>query len=475
MGRRAVRFAAFAVVIGAGCAVGPDFQPPEPIAPSAIAAPASASETTRFTDREPEDRWWKVFADPALDAMVDEARLKNQDHQAALARVQAARAVAFQSAGLLLPDASLNGSYVYQQQSATGFFGSIASEPYQTFTGTGDLSYEIDLWGRLRRTIESADADALASEEDRRTVEITLTADVADAWFDLGQATESLEIARENVALNEETLSIATARVAAGAVGELAVESARRDLESARATLPEARRLHAVAAHRLAILLGSPPDRRFDASPSVAFGLPLEIPVGVPATLLRRRPDVRAAELRVRSANAQIGAAFANYFPTITIVGDAGYSSESVNKLPRPASQQWDIGPSIHIPLLQLATNYYLVAEKEARTREAIANYRSIVLRAFGEVADAMAGIEGHKEARDHYVEVVAASRRAVALAETSYKEGVTSYLEVLDAQRTLVQGRTNLLQAQRDLLGDMVHLEKALGGGWTKSVEAGQ
>ncbi|HZU95946.1 MAG TPA: efflux transporter outer membrane subunit [Planctomycetota bacterium] len=461
---------ALAFVFGGGCAVGPDFDQPSALTPEGVATLASSSAT--FTANEPAERWWAVFADPRLDALIEEARLKNQDHQAALARVQASRAVALQSKGLLLPTVSLNGSYTYQQYSGTGFFGGIGAAPFQSWTGTGDLSYELDLWGRLRRTIESADADAFASEEDRKTVEITLTADVADAWFDLGQTTESLAIARENEELLQETLGIATARRDAGAVGELAVESARRDLETARAAIPEAKRAHEVAAHRLAILLGSPPDRRFDASPSVAFDLPAEIPVGVPSTLLRRRPDVRAAELRVRSANAQIGAAIANYFPTLTLVGDAGYSSEKLTTIARPASQQWSLGPQLHIPIFQLATNYYLVSEKEARTQAAIADYRSIVLRAFAEVADAMSGIQGHREARDHDVEVVAASRRAVELAESSFKEGVTSYLDVLDAQRTLVQARTSLLKAQRDLLGDLVHLEKALGGGWTQPAE---
>jgi multidrug efflux system outer membrane protein len=262
------------------------------------------------------------------------------------------------------------------------------------------------------------------------------------------------------------------ARVDAGATPELALERARGELEVARADVPEAQRRRAVAAHRLAILTGSPPDRRFDASPSVAFELPPALPVGVPSALLQRRPDVRAAEERVRSANADVGAALGEFFPRVMISGSAGYLSARAETLARPTSQIWDIGPSISIPLFAGGTTYYRWQEKKALTDAAIAQYRSTVLRAFGEVADSVAGIEASREQRDRYDAAVRSSRHAVELSDAGYRQGATAYIEVLDAQRALLAARTNLLRSRRALLGALVHLEKALGGGWTELAE---
>jgi NodT family efflux transporter outer membrane factor (OMF) lipoprotein len=463
------------VAFAGACMVGPDHETPATSAPDALATLAASSSATAFTGDAPPAQWWTMFHDARLDRLVQDARAANLDLQAAIARLHAARAVARQAFAPLLPDLSLRGSYTYQLVAPNSFnLGSGFSPPdtpYQLWSGAGDMSYELDLWGRVRRGLEAATAEELASDEDRKTAEISLTADVAQAWFDLGEANASLEIARDAVRVRRESLDLVRATLAAGAGTELDVERAQTELETVAAQIPEAERQRAVAEHRIAILLGKPADLRIEASPDIAWRLPPAIPVGVPSGLLERRPDVRAALLRVKSANARIGAAFANYFPQLTITGNAGYVSAHIETLARPTSQQWSIGPSLHLPLFELGNTYFLVLEREARKDEAVAQYRSTVLRAFGEVADALAGIVGHAAARDRDQAAVASSERALVLADQSFRLGATAYRDVLDSQRSLLSARQALLTAQRQVLSDIVQLEKALGGGWTVEV----
>lgn len=476
--RRRASTRAVAVVLALGtlaaCAVGPDHETPKSSTPDAVAtlAATGAESSFSFTQDAPPVRWWAMFGDARLESLVDEARAANQDLQAAIARLQAARALAHEAFAPLFPAVSLNGSYSYQLVAPNSYnLGSgftIPDTPYQLWTGTGDLSYELDLWGRIRRGVEAAEADVIAADEDRKTAEVSLTADVAQAWFDLGEADASLVNARQAVAIRHESRELVGAMAAAGAANDLDIERAQGELETSEAAIPEAQRRRAVAEHRLAILLGKPADVRFQASPSVAFALPPAVPVGVPSSLLERRPDVRAALARVKSSNARIGEAFARYFPTISITGSAGYQSAQVSTLARPTSQLWSIGPSLHLPLFEGGQTYFLVLEQEAHKSEAIALYRATVLRAFGEVADALTGIVGHAAARDRNAAAVASDERALALADQSYRLGATSYRDVLDAQRTLVAARDALLANQRQVLSDVVNLEKALGGGWT-------
>lgn len=477
--RRAGRLVAalFASCGLAACAVGPDHETPASASPDALAtlAATSSGSSVAFTGEAPPVRWWAMFGDARLEALVDEARAANPDLQAAVARLHAARAVAREAFAPLLPEASLNGAYSYQLVAPNSYnFGSSftpPAEPYQLWRGTGDLSYELDLWGRVRRGLEAAEADVVAVDEDRKTAEVSLTADVAQAWFDLGQADSSLANALDAVRIRRESRELMGSMAAAGAASDLDTERAQGELETAEARIPEARTQRALAEHRLSILLGRPADRRFEGGPSVAFALPPAIPVGVPSALLERRPDVRAALARVKSANARIGEAFARYFPSITITGSAGYSSTHIETLARPTSQLWSVGPSLHLPLFEGGRTYFAVLENEARKDEAIAVYRSAVLRAFGEVADALAGVQGHAAARDRNAAAVASDERALALADKQYRIGVTSYRDVLDAERTLLAARDALLASQRQVLSDLVNLEKALGGGWTTAV----
>jgi NodT family efflux transporter outer membrane factor (OMF) lipoprotein len=480
----------------AGCAVGPDYERPDferPAVMPAIAAVTSEETGFHMTDKEPWERWWEVFHDPQLERLVGEARGNNQDLRAAVARVHAARAVMHETFAPLLPTIGATGQYTYQKQSqnaillspgtgsvtgtpTTGTSGlapvqaaSISGSPFQLWAGTGDLTYELDLWGRIRRNFESAKADTMSFEEDRKSIEITVMADVAQTYFDLGEADADLTIAQEAVVLRDKTLALVRGRFDAGLAAELELRRAEGELATAEADVPEAERQRAVAEHRLAILIGRMPDLSFAGRPPASFDLPPEVPVGIPARLLERRPDIRSAEEHLHAANARIGEAIAHFFPTVTIVGRAGYASLSFSSVAQGPAQLWSIGPSIRIPIFEGGQTYYRVIETEARTDEATANYYKAILNAFGEVADSIVGIGAHARVRDRQHEAVVAQERAVGLATIEYDQGLTNYLNVLDAQRSLLTARQALVRAQRLVLYDLVQLQKALGGGWTE------
>jgi multidrug efflux system outer membrane protein len=483
--RARVLVATLATLVVAGCkAVGPDYERPRIDVPGAMPAPASftASEgTVRITASSPEARWWTVFHDARLDRLIGEALAGNRDLRAAVARVHAARAVVKESFAPLLPTVSALGAYDYAKLPAnlvgTGGSspagaptqGALGGKPFQVWAGVADMSYELDLWGRIRRALEAARADEAATEEDRKTVEITTLSEVAEAYFDLGQAEADLAIARDAVRLREETVRFLEERFEKGVAPELDARRARGELARARAQVPDAERRKAIAEHRLAVLLGHMPTLHFEGRPPAAFELPPELPLGLPAALLERRPDIRAAELRLTSSNARIGEAIANFFPKVSLFGAFGYASLDVWKLAQPGSQLFAVGPQISIPIFEGGRTYARVLETEATRDEATASYERTVLNAFREVADAIVSVAAEAKVRDAEKVNVAESEAAVALVTEQYDKGLTPYLNVLDAQRTLLQARQDLVQAQRLLLSSMVQLEKALGGGWSE------
>lgn len=472
----------------AACAIGPDYERPTTALPARMPEAAAVSSASLvLTDHEPWVAWWQVFHDPALDRLVVDALGANQDLRAALARVEAARAVVREAFAPLLPSISTIGAYQYVRippnavgagSASSGAGGSpsgggtsapaaFGGQPFQTFAGVGVLSWELDLWGKVRRQLESQNAAEVATEEDRKATEVSVVADVASAYFDVGEADAELSIEREAVATREETLAIVRKRADAGFATELEVRRAEGELASARAQLPDAEARRAVAEHKLAILTGHLPELRFEGRPPAEFETPPEVPVGVPATLLERRPDVRAAEARLVSANAGIGQAIAGFFPSVGLQGIAGYVSLDARTFAQPGSQLWAAGPIVRLPIFEGGRTQAQVREAEARTDEARAQYHAVVLRAFGEVADAVVRLSTDRRIRDEQTAEVEADRRALEVARTQYERGLALYLDVLDVQRQLLAARQSLVRTQRRMLDDLVQLEKALGGGW--------
>ncbi len=466
--------ATLALVALAGCAVGPDYERPEAPRPAnldGLGMVSSEGTTIRFSQEKPLDRWWESFHDPKLDGLVADARKQNLSLRAALARVQASRAVKGESFAPLLPSIDAGGRYDYFKLPKNPALPLPAGS--QLVTGSLSTGYELDLWGRLRRGLEASDAEEAASIFDKRAVETTVVSDVAETYFELGEAEALLTIAREAVDLRARSLDLVRGRVKTGIATDLDLRRAEGELATTRALVPEYERRRAVAQHGLAVLIGRTPDVVFSGKPPASFDLPPVVPVGLPATLLERRPDVRAAEEHLRAANARIGAAIAEFFPKVTIVGQLGQASINAQNITTYGSQLWSIGPSIDIPIFSGGLTYAKTLEAEARRDEATSNYLLTILGAFREVADSVAGISAHEQERDRQREAVKAQEQSVELATNQYERGLTSYLNVLDAQRALLGARQALVESERVLLSDIVQLQRSLGGGWTEETPA--
>lgn len=485
---------ALAGATSTGCAlVGSDYERPQLEQVDAMPGAASVGSASgiKVSAGEPWGRWWEVFKDPQLDALVERAREQNLDLQAAFAQALVARAVAREAFAPLLPQIGGDASYEYVRQSKNAFalniptpgpsqagaaaspsqsqdaFSSIG-EPFQFYGGTANLNWEIDLWGKLRRGAEAAFAERDAALEDRKAVEVAVVAALVECYFDLGELEAELAIAREDIALRDSTVELVSNRVKTGLASESALRRARAERDNAEALQLETERRRAMVEHQLAVLTGQVPTVHFDGKPPASFEVPPEVPVGIPSTLLERRPDVRAAELHVKAANAKIGEAIGRWLPSITIFGRFGYGSQKFTTLAQGNAELWNIGPGIHIPIFEGGLIQAQVVEAEALKDLAVARYREQILVAFREVADSLAGIGVGTRSVTLRRAAVVESEKAVEIATSEYRQGLESYLGVLDAQRALLAARNGLVQTQRRLLSDIVQLQRALGGGWT-------
>lgn len=453
----------------AGCVVkGPAYRRPDVALPSTMPGAPVPSAPRLFTtsSSDPWSSWWSNFKDPELDRLIAQMRGSNLDLKAALDRVRAAKAIARGVRSPLFPQASASASYARTKSStATGRGGS--NDSFDQWDASGDVAWEIDLFGRTANAVEAACADASALEEDRRALELVLIADVAQTWFDVGAARAEVEIARDTAKLLDDTLGLVKAKFDAGLTTELDLRRTEGDLASARAVIPEAERKISVAEHRLAVLLGTPPGTTFAGRSPAAFRMPPDVPLGLPASLIERRPDIRAAEMRLVAANARVGVAIAEFYPSVSLVGRIGTSTTDLGNVATGDAFLWNIGPSIRIPIFQGGRLAAQRLQREAETDAATSAYVQVIYTALGEVADAVVGVSASLSSRDRQQESVAAATRAVELSNLAYEKGITGYVNVLDGQRALAASRLALLNAQRLVLADLVKLGKALGGGW--------
>jgi len=457
-------------LLAVGCTVkGPNYARPHVALPATMPGAPVPSSPKLFTTTSTDAwrSWWSVFKDPELDRLVAQTRASNLDLRAALDRVRAARAVVRGVRSPLFPQVFGDAGYARQKNSTETQSGQGSNDSYDQWSASGDVAWEIDLFGKTARSVEAACADAAALEEDRRALELVLVADVAQTWFDVGAARAEVDIAKDTARLLEETLGLVKAKYDAGLTTELDLRRTEGDLASARALIPEGERRSAVGEHRLAILMGQPPGSHFDAKPPAAFQIPPEVPVGLPATLLERRPDVRAAEMRLVASNARVGQAIAEFYPSVTLFGRIATSSVDAATVFDPNALAWSIGPSVHIPIFEggrLAAQRF---QREAERDAATAAYAQVIYGALGEVADAVTGVSARLASRDRQKEAVEAATKSVELSNLAYEKGITGYVNVLDGQRALAVARLALLNAQRLVLADLVRLGKALGGGW--------
>jgi outer membrane protein, multidrug efflux system len=446
----------------AGCSVGPAYQRPTAPAPEAFRY-ADVKESESIADLP----WWQLFRDPTLEGLIREALEKNQDLALAAARVQESQAVARGAAGPLWPQVGVVANGSYGQASKKNYPGATAQA---SFGLDAAVSWELDLWGRVRSARDQAEAISIATEEDRRAVVLSLVSGVAQAYLELRALDLQLEVARTNGALRKGTLDLFEARATGGVASELEVEQARADYAVTSAAEPSTERLIALKEHELCVLLGrlpGPIDRGLEL---VETPVPPELPAGVPATLLERRPDLRSAEQVAMAATAGARVATAERFPRLSLAGVLGLGSPSLSSLFTGDALMWSVGGGLLAPIFQGGTLKANQDAAYARMDQAAAGWRQAVLQALREVSDAAVSVKKYTAVRTQNEIEVKSTSNAARLAMLRYEGGVSSYLEVLDAQRRQFDSANNLVASRRNELVSVVQLYKSLGGGWQEA-----
>lgn len=454
-----------------GCrTVGPDFVAPKVEAPAAFkhaaAEPASAQPAPAA------DTWWKVFGDPALDALAAAALAHNPSLQASVARVEEARA----RLGLARVDTSVaaaaSGTSRLVGESAERTLP-IPGRPItyrergDTYRASFDASYELDLWGRVKRSLESAEAQVTASEADLRGVQLVLTSEVAQTYFTWRTLESVAGVLERTLATRRDTIDVLQTRFTAGLAPELDVHRTRVEMATLESEIVDLRRRREQAVNALAILTGKAPAAFTAPAARIALGLPPAIPVGLPSELLRRRPDLAASEALLHARTAEIGVAEAAKFPSIRLTGGGGFESADLGSLLGRPSQFWQFGPSFTVPLLDGGRTQANLAVARARVAAAAADYQQRGLTAFREVEDALVDLREQAAQAEAQARAAESATTVTQLATTRYERGFATYLDVIDAQRSTLQ----IDRARAELTGaryaSTVRLIRALGGGW--------
>lgn len=447
----------------AGCAVGPDYRTPEP------ALPAGWQELSSGVMETPADlaHWWTLFRDPILDQLVREAVAGNLDLRAAVARVEEARARTRVARAALFPELDADAAASRNLESQNGpFFG---GDEYSDFTVGVAASWEVDVFGRVRRSVESATAGAQATDEARRDVLVVLCADVVQTYVTLRTLQQRLAVARANLASQREIFALTETRFELGLSSGLDVAQASQVLASTRTLIPPLELFLTEELNRLSVLLGQQPgalQARVAASAPIPHP-PDAIGIGVPVNLLRRRPDIRRAERDLAAATARIGVAVADLYPRLTLLGSFGFESTKVQNWIEGPSRTFSVGPTLIWNVFDAGRLRALVDAEEALTAQALARYEQQLLVALQEVENALAAYGRTREERAAVADAVAASSEALALATLLYKDGVVDFQNVLDAQRTLLDFEERQAITDGNVVRSLVRLYLALGGGW--------
>ena len=459
MGRHARRSAA-AVLLGlvlAGCAVGPNYKRPFVPVPERYYADERAAEALSLADVP----WWDVFDDPILKGLIEEAIRNGFDARLATARVQEARARFGIARSQFFPSVDYEGGW---QRTRPDQIVNPSGETQTRWTVDAGFSWEVDLWGRIRRLNEAALAAYLATEEGRRGVLLSLVSDVAIAYMDLRELDRELEIAKSTTAAFQGTYDLFNRRLEGGAASALETARAEASLAQVAAQIPEIGRAIVARETQINFLLGRNPQPIPREGPLTA--LPPAVPAGLPSTLLERRPDIRQAEQVLIAANAGVGVAKADFFPRLSLTGFFGNVSPELGDL-FSQGKTWSIGSGLLGPIFQGGRIKRSYEAAQARWQQARIEYEATAANAFGEVSRALADRTKLVETERQRARTVAAYQEAVRLAQVRYASGLSAYFEVLESQQQLFPAEIGLAQTRRDQLVAVVNLYRALGGGW--------
>src|SRR5215470_4852806 len=465
--------AVFSSVIVAGCAVGPNYKRPQASVPSQWTVTPARGTTAKPIEK---DEWWSSFQDTELSSLIERAVKQNLDLQLALERVKEGRAArgVVRSGYFPSVDATASATRNRQRVIAPTAPGATKVVPveFNNFEGELSASWELDVFGGIRRNVQAATADAVAAAENRRDVLVILLGDVGRTYAQLRGFQRRLEIANKNIKTQQDTLDLTTARAKAGLATELDVSRAAAQLETTKAAVPTLVSGIDISIHRLSVLLGEEPgalrSELEKTSPIPSAGP--QVDVGLPSDLLKRRPDIRRSEAQLAAATARIGEAKADLFPRFVLTGTAGRQATQLHDLTLGAGNFFSAGPGISLPLFTGGRIRSNIAVQTSRQREALIGYQSTVLNALEEVENALVTYSQEQERRDRLNEAVSHSQLAVDLAAEQYKAGLVDFLSVLDAQRDLYANDYQLVQSQTTVTTNLVGLYRALGGGWSAS-----
>lgn len=470
--------AALAALSLAGCAVGPDYQRPDIDLPAQWrSTPAADADVARPVSSTGE-RWWAVYGDPVLERLIDEALSNNADAAIATARVLEARAIASQTDANLYPDVSANFSGSRTRNTQRGTMPAGATPRMQNYySATLDVSYEIDLWGKYRRASEAARADIFAAESAREAVRLSLVAQVAQQYFALLAADAQVEVARRTLTSRGETLNLFTRRVEAGTLSEYELHQAVAEREATRSQLASLMQTQDRAESALSVLLGRSPREVMSGAMERGTPAPIRdvvIPAGLPSELLLRRPDLREAEEALIAANARIGSARAQFFPSIGLTAFLGSESTQFSDLFSGPAQVFQFAAAITQPIWNAGRIRAGVFITEARRDQALARYRNAVASAFKDVRDALAAQSAARETLTAETARTAALEKALAQAQLRFDAGVSSRIEVLDVERNLLSSELARIDSERQRKSALADMFKALGGGWPEPAPVG-
>lgn len=457
-----------ALLVLAGCSLAPVYDKPDVGAPAAFKEAADGWKTAQPSEASARGAWWSVFNDAKLDDLETQALSANQNVKAAAARLQQARAIGQTARAGLFPsvDAGASATREHLSPISQGLAPN-ANVPVQTVWNAGlSASYEVDLFGRVADGVKAANAETQQSEALLRSVQLALQADVAQNYFNLRELDAELDVYTRTVALREAAIKLVQRRFDEGQISELDLARAQAELATARSDTMTALRLRAASEHSLAVLLGrAPADFALAAQPLVPVDV--RIPAGMPSALLERRPDIAAAERAMAAANARIGVAKAAFYPSLTLGGGAGFESATVGSLFNAASKTFMFAPSLALPLFDGGRRRGNLANARAQYDEDVANYRQKVLVAFQEVEDNLATLRILQDQTRTQADAVKAASRAAHLSRTQYTEGAVTYLDVIDAERSVLQSQREAVQLAGVQAVATVNLIRALGGGW--------
>jgi multidrug efflux system outer membrane protein len=454
-----------------GCAVGPRYQRPSVAVPNNWTVDPGAGTTARA----PSAQWWKSFNDDEFNRLIERAVNANLDLKLAAARVAEARAQAGIAKSGLLPSvngsasASRNRQRVIAVSAASPASAHLVPIEFNNYEGGFDASWELDVFGSVRRGLQAANADIRAAEEARRDVLVTLLGEVGRSYIELRGFQLRRDIAQKNITIQQDTLHLTEARAKAGLATELDVSRARAQLETTESIIPTLQSGIENSIHHLSVLLGEEPEAlRAELLPAAPVPiLPPEVPTGMPSDLLERRPDIRETEAQVMAATARVGEAKADFFPRFLLLGTAARQASQLHDITLGMGNVFGAGPAISLPIYTGGRLRAQLHVQDARLRQAVIGYRKVILTALEETEDALVNYSQEQKRRERLEAAVKSNEEAVQLSSETYRAGLTDFLSVLDAERELYANEDLLAQSRTTQAVNLIALYKALGGGW--------